>query len=54
MKFNTIAEAFNHYKNHSNEQLEKRASEINEMIERGQDIDVHALQLELSGIVNGF
>ena len=50
MKFNTIAEAFNHYKNHSNEQLEKRASEINEMIERGQDIDVHALQIELSGI----
>ncbi len=50
MKFNTVAEAFNFYKNNTNEQLEKRADEINEMIETDQNVDIQALNVELTGI----
>ena len=50
MKFNTVAEAFNFYKNHTNEQLEKRADEINHMIETDENIDIQAFNIELTGI----
>jgi len=50
MKFNTVAEAFNFYKNYTNEQLEQRASEINGMIEKDSDVDIQALNIELTGI----
>ena len=48
--FKTIAEAFNHYKNYSLDQLEKRAAEIKELIERDANVDINALNIELSGI----
>lgn len=50
MKFNTVAEAFNFYKNNTNEQLERRAEEINHMIETDENVDIQALNVELTGI----
>ena len=50
MKFNTVAEAFNFYKNYTNEQLEKRADEINRSIETDENIDIQSLNVELTGI----
>lgn len=50
MKFNTVAEAFNFYKNNTNEQLEQRANEINHMIETDENVDIQALNVELTGI----
>ena len=50
MKFNTVAEAFNFYKNHTNEQLEQRANEINNMIETDENVDIQSLNVELTGI----
>lgn len=50
MKFKTVAEAFNFYKDYTNEQLEKRTDEINNIIEKNADIDIQALNVELTGI----
>lgn len=50
MKFKTVAEAFNHYRNYTNEQLEKRAGEINQEIETGDNVDIQAFNIELTGI----
>lgn len=50
MKFKTIAEAFNHYRTMTNEQLEKRAAEIGEEINTNPDADVAAFNIELTGI----
>lgn len=50
MKFKTVAEAFNYYKNYTNEQLEKRTDEINALIEKDENVDIQALNIELTGI----
>lgn len=50
MKFNTIAEAFNYYRNHSAADLEKRAAEIGAIIDSDPNADIKALNIELSGI----
>ena len=50
MKFNTVAEAFNHYKNYSAADLEKRAAEIGAIIDTDANADIKALNIELSGI----
>lgn len=50
MKFATIAEAFNHYKNHSAAELEKRAAEIGAIIDTDASADIDALNIELRGI----
>lgn len=50
MKFNTVAEAFNFYKSYTNEQLEKRADEINKLIETDENVDIQSLNVELTGI----
>lgn len=50
MKFKTVAEAFNYYRNHTNEQLEKRADEIARMIETDESVDIQSLNIELTGI----
>lgn len=50
MKFNTVAEAFNHYKNFTDDQLEKRTDEIGQQIENDENVDVHAFNIELTGI----
>lgn len=50
MKFKTVAEAFNHYRNTSIADLEKRASEINAQIDSDANADIEALNIELRGI----
>ena len=50
MTFNTIAEAFNFYRNHSAADLEKRAAEIGAIIDTDANADIKALNIELSGI----
>lgn len=50
MNFKTIAEAFNHYKGYTLEQLEQRAAEIKGLIERDANVDINALNIELTGI----
>lgn len=48
--FKSIAEAFNYYKNLTNAQLEKRAQEIQNDIEKNPDADIQAYNIELTGI----
>lgn len=50
MNFKTVAEAFNHYKNFTLEQLEQRTAEIKGLIERDANVDINALNIELTGI----
>lgn len=50
MNFNTIAEAFNYYRNHSAADLEKRAAEIGAIIDSDPNADIKALNIELNGI----
>lgn len=50
MKFKTIAEAFNHYRTMSVEDMEKRAKEINDLIDTDASADLAALNIELRGI----
>lgn len=50
MKFKTIAEAFNYYRNHSAADIEKRAAAINELIEKDPNADIDALNIELEGL----
>lgn len=50
MKFNTVANAFNHYRNMSVEELEARAQEISDLIDNDANADVESLNIELRGI----
>lgn len=50
MKFNSIAEAFNHYRTYDNAALEKRAQEIRGTITTDPDVDINAINIELEGI----
>lgn len=50
MKFATIAEAFNHYRNTSLEDIEKRAAEIKGTIETDAAADVTSLNVEIAGL----
>ena len=50
MKFKTVAEAFNFYRNKTVEELETRAAQIGEEIDGNADADVDALNIELKGI----
>lgn len=50
MKFKTIAEAFNHYRNATLEEIERRAAEIKGTIETDAEADVTTLNIELSGL----
>lgn len=50
MKFKTIAESYNFYKTQTIEQIEKRASEINHLIETDANADVEALNIEAEGM----
>lgn len=50
MKFKTIAEAFNHYRNVSVADMEKRAAEIRGIINTDANADVEAFNVELEGI----
>ncbi len=50
MKFKTIAEAFNYYRNHSVGDIEKRAAEIGQLINSDPSVDVQSLNIELEGL----
>ena len=50
MKFKTIAEAYNHYKAMTVEQIEARAAEIKNIIETDASADVAALNIEAEGM----
>lgn len=50
MKFKTIAEAYNHYKAMTAEQIEARAAEIRQIIETDATADVAALNIEAEGM----
>lgn len=50
MKFKTIAEAFNHYRTASIEEIERRAAEIKNFISTDAGADVDALNIELDGL----
>lgn len=50
MKFKTVAEAFNHYRNMDVAALEARAQAINQEIDTNADADIEALNIELRGI----
>ena len=50
MKFNNIAEAFNHYRNMTIEQIEERTKAIKEDLIFRHDIDVDATKIEIEGL----
>ena len=50
MKFKTIAEAFNHYRAASLEDIERRAAEIKHTIETDSNADLDGLNIELAGL----
>ena len=50
MKFKTVAEAFNHYRNMDIAALEARAQAINQEIDTNAEADIEALNIELRGI----
>ena len=50
MKFKTIAEAFNHYRTSTLEEIERRAAEIKNTISTDAGADVDALNIELDGL----
>jgi len=50
MKFNTIAEAFNHYREASLEEIERRAAEIKGIIETDPNADITSLNIEIAGL----
>lgn len=50
MKFKTVQEAFNHYRNHSLEQIETRAAELKGLIETDPEADVTSINMEITGL----
>lgn len=50
MKFKTVAEAFNHYRNMELSQLESRAAAIGTEIDTNAEADIESLNIELRGI----
>ena len=50
MKFKTVAEAFNFYRNKSVKELEERAQAINADIDSNPNTDIEAYNIELKGI----
>lgn len=50
MKFKTVAEAFNYYRTQEIAELEKRAKEIDNIINTDAEADIEALNVELRGI----
>lgn len=50
MTFNTVQEAFNHYRNSSLEEIETRAGEIKGTIENDPEADITKLNVEIEGL----
>lgn len=51
MKFKTIQEAFNYYRNHKRDQLEQRADEIRTEVRADENADVESFNIEIEGIM---
>lgn len=50
MKFKTVAEAFNHYRTATLEEIETRAAEIKGIIEKDAGADIASLNIEIDGL----
>lgn len=50
MNFKTVAEAFNHYRTATLEEIERRAAEIKGTIETDAEADITTLNIELTGL----
>lgn len=50
MKFTSVAEAFNHYKNHSLEQIERRAAQLKGIIDTDPNADINSINIEIEGL----
>ena len=50
MKFKTVAEAFNHYRTATLEEIERRAAEIKGIIETDANADITSLNIEIQGL----
>lgn len=50
MKFTTVQEAFNHYRNHEIKDIETRAVEIGKLIDTDANADIKSLNIELDGL----
>lgn len=50
MKFKTVAEAFNYYRNSNIKDIEKRAAEIGNIIDTDPNADIESLNTELEGL----
>ncbi len=50
MKFKSIAEAFNHYRNSNIGDIEKRAAEIGSIVDTDPTADIESLNIELEGL----
>lgn len=50
MNFETVAEAFNYYRNFSLEDIEKRAAQIKGTIDTDPDADITAINIEIEGL----
>lgn len=50
MKFKTVAEAFNYYRNSNITDIEKRAAEIGSIIDTDPNADIESLNIELEGL----
>lgn len=50
MKFTTVQEAFNFYRNYDLAQIEQRAQEIGKIIDTDPNADIHAINIELDGL----
>lgn len=50
MKFTTVQEAFNYYRNYDIKDIEKRATEIGNIIDTDANADIASLNIELDGL----
>lgn len=50
MKFNTVQEAFNHYRNQSIEQIEQRAAQLKGTIDTDPNADIQTINIEIEGL----
>ncbi|PEW67198.1 phage major capsid protein [Bacillus cereus] len=50
MKFNTVAEAFNYYRNHSLAEMETRAAQIKGTVDTDPNADITAINIEIEGL----
>ena len=48
--FKTVQDAFNHYRNYSLADIEKRAQEVKGVIETDPGVDIKAINIELTGL----